>query len=152
MTTALFVGTFDPMIAGQVDIAVRASQMFTRVVVVVEAQTSHKALLSTDERLAWAKEALAKYPTIEVQLGNGTIAEMVKATSATCWVVGMRSAAAVEQIVSGLQPQANAVGVEVVALLADPAHSVVTTALVRDVVKLGGNYHPFVPNGMTLNT
>lgn len=152
MTTALFIGSFDPMIAGQVDIAVRASRMFAKVIVVVEAETTHKPLLSPEQRVAWAKEALAEYPTIDVQLGNGSLPEIVEVTGATCRVVGIRSAAQVDNIVATLQPEADAAGVDIVALLADPAHSFVTTALVRDVVKLGGQYHPFVPKGMTLNT
>lgn len=145
MTVALIVGSFDPLIQGQADLIARTTAIAERVIVAVEATPHHKSLYTFDERVARAKACLAGLPTVEVRPYDGDLAKMVAVSGATVYVVALRGGNEVATIVAELQPMCNALGLELMALLAEPTHAFVTTALVRDVARLGGNIAPFLP-------
>jgi pantetheine-phosphate adenylyltransferase len=89
--------------------------------------------------------ALATQPDVEVRVFTGDLGQLVRETEASVLIVALRSTSDVERTLANLRPVCEAIGVELLALLAEPAHAYVTTALVRDVARLGGDISPFVP-------
>jgi pantetheine-phosphate adenylyltransferase len=130
VSVALVVGSFDPLIRGQVDLIARAARMCGRVVVAVESTPSHRPLLRLDERIERLERAFAPYPHIRVRALDVDLATFVNETRASVYVVALRGAADVEYVLAALQPLCDALGIELMALLAEPAHAFVTTALV----------------------
>ena len=67
MVTAIYPGTFDPITKGHVDIAIRATKLFEKVIVAVADNTSKSTLFSLEERLALASDVLRAYDNIDVK-------------------------------------------------------------------------------------
>lgn len=145
MKVALVTGSFDPIIRGQVDLIVRVAVLCQRVIVAVESVPSHEPLFGIEERLMRARRALTKCETVEVRAFDGNLGRLVSETSARVYAVALRSESDVHTLDSSVRPKCEEAGMELIALLADPAHAFVTTALVRDVARLGGDISPFVP-------
>lgn len=145
MTIALIVGSFDPLIRGQVDLIARTAQIAERVIVAVETTPAHKPLYTLEERLIQFGNVGADFPDVEVYAFDGDWARLVENTGATAYVLALRSAADVEHVTMEIRLLCNSLGLELISLLAEPHHAFVTTALVRDVARLGGDITPFVP-------
>lgn len=145
MTVALIVGSFDPLIQGQVDLITRTAQIAERVILAVETTPAHNPLYTLEERLTQFGNGGADFPEVEVHPFDGDWARLVGGTGATAYVIALRSAADVEHVTTELRPLCNSLGLELISLLAEPHHAFVTTALVRDVARLGGDITPFVP-------
>jgi len=145
VTIALVVGSFDPLIQGQADLIRRVAEIAEHVIVAVEATPAHKPLYTLEERISRVQEAVAAQSTVEVRAYDGDLARLVEETGATAYVVALRSAGDVERVLAEIQPACNALGLEIISLLAEPKYGFVTTALVRDVVRMGGDSRPFVP-------
>jgi len=72
MTVALYAGTFDPITNGHLDIAIRASRLFDKLIVGIYETTAGKRILfTTEERVKMAREATKNYPNIECSLLPG---------------------------------------------------------------------------------
>jgi pantetheine-phosphate adenylyltransferase len=145
VTIALVVGSFDPLIQGQADLIRRVADIAERVIVAVEETPGHPFLYTLQERLQRARQGLAGLPKVEVRPYNGNLGNLVVETHATAYGVALRSGSDVDYVLATLQPICTAHGLELIALLAEPSHAFVTTALVRDVARLGGDITPFVP-------
>ena len=91
MSTALYPGTFDPITFGHIDIAIRASQIFSRVIAVVAQNPGKNPLFSIDERLDLMRNSLKDMPKIEVISYSGLIANCVKEYNASVIIRGLRA-------------------------------------------------------------
>jgi pantetheine-phosphate adenylyltransferase len=143
MTVALVIGSFDPVLKGQVEFIARATTLAERLIIAVEATPAHKPLYSLEERMARLRQSMD--PSIEIRPYDGNLAGLAQATGATAYAIALRSGSDVDRAVAELQPTCTALGLELISFLADPTHAFVTTALVRDVARLGGDITPFVP-------
>lgn len=89
--TALFPGSFDPVHYGHLDIAVRASKLFDRLVVGVYASPDKRTVLFTQsERIEMFSRAVANYPNIEVVGYDGLTVQFAKKIGASVMVRGLR--------------------------------------------------------------
>lgn len=145
MTVALIVGSFDPLIQGQVDLITRTTQIAERVIVAVEATPAHKPLYTLEERLQRTEQGLKALQEVEVRSYDGNLVRLVQETGATAYVIALRSATDVDHVTVEIRPLCESLGLELISMLAEPHHAFVTTALVRDVARLGGDITPFVP-------
>ena len=91
MSIALYPGTFDPITLGHIDLAQRASKMFSKVIAVISENKNKNTLFSADERLLLAQESLKEYPNIEVIKYSGLIVDAVKEYQASTIVRGLRA-------------------------------------------------------------
>lgn len=145
MSIGLIVGSFDPLLRGQVDLIARAFEIIGRVIVAVEVNPSHDPLYSIEERVRRVSREVAAWQGVEVRPYDGNFTKFVAETGATTYIVALRSSVDVEQVIAEIRPLCDANGVELITLLAHPEHAFVTTALVRDVARLGGDITLFVP-------
>lgn len=142
---AVYPGTFDPLTRGHEDLIRRASKIWSKVIVAVAAAHHKKTLFDVQERLYLAKDALAAYPTVEVQSFSGLLQHFVEANGATVVVRGLRAASDFEYefqmagMNRHLMPQ-----VETVFLTPGEQYHFVSATFVREIALLGGDVTQFV--------
>lgn len=142
---AVYPGTFDPMTNGHIDLVHRASPIFQRLVVAVAENPGKGPLFSLEERIALAHEALAGVGNVEIVGFGSLLAEFVREIGAGVILRGLRAVSDFEyefQLASmnrHLIPEA-----ETLFLTPSEAHSFISSTLVREVARLGGDVSGFV--------
>lgn len=148
---ALFPGTFDPFTLGHLDLVRRALRLFDRVTVAVAEHHAKNAIFDVTERLELARASLRDVDGrplagAEVTALSGLLVDGCRRLGAGAVVRGVRSAADLEyERAMALTNRALAPEVETVLLLPDPAFGHVSSTLVRQIARMGGDVAPFVP-------
>ena len=143
---AVFPGTFDPVTLGHLDLIERAAALFDHLTVAVAAHHDKRHVLGVEERLALLEEATADLPNVSVAALDGLLVDGARSMGATAVVRGIRSAADLEyERQLALTNRAMAPDLETVLLLSSPEHAHVSSTLVRQIARLGGDLTPFVP-------
>jgi len=145
---ALYPGSFDPPTLGHLDLIARARRLFDRVVVLVAA-SGKAGLLPADQRAELLRASLADRAGLAdctVETFGGLLVDEVRRRSAVCVVRGVRSAAdyAHEWGLHGVN-RTLLPGFETVWLPARPEMAAVSSSLVRDVARHGGDLSGLVP-------
>ncbi len=152
MTLAVCPGSFDPVTEGHLDLVQRAAALFDEVVVAVASNAAKAALFSHDERAALLRAALARRPGCErvrvEALPGGLLAEHAAALGAVAVVKGVRTAADVEHETPMALVNRHLSGVDTVLLPADPRWAHVSSSLVKEVARLGGDVTGLVPDAV----
>jgi pantetheine-phosphate adenylyltransferase len=143
--TALCPGTFDPVTNGHVDIIERAAQQFDRVVVAVLENPGKQPLFGVEERVAMLKEATADLTGVEVEAFSGLLVEYAKRTGARAIVKGLRAVTDFEYEIQMAQMNQRLGGVETFFMTTAPTWSYLSSSLVREVARFGGDVSGLVP-------
>jgi pantetheine-phosphate adenylyltransferase len=143
--TALCPGTFDPVTNGHVDIIERAAQQFDRVVVAVLDNPGKQPLFGVEERVAMLKEATAGIDRVEVDAFSGLLVEYAKRMGAKVIVKGLRAVTDFEYEIQMAQMNRRLGGVETFFMTTDPTWSYLSSSLVREVARFGGDVEGLVP-------
>jgi pantetheine-phosphate adenylyltransferase len=143
--TALCPGTFDPVTNGHVDIIERAAQQFDRVVVAVLENPGKQPLFGVEERVAMLKEATAELTGVEVDAFSGLLVEYAKRTGARAIVKGLRAVTDFEYEIQMAQMNQRLGGVETFFMTTAPTWSYLSSSLVREVARFGGDVSGLVP-------
>lgn len=142
---AVYPGTFDPITNGHADLVVRASPLFDRIVVGVAESPGKRPALPMDERIALARGILAEVPNVEVRGFDSLLADFVHEVGAGVILRGLRAVSDFEyefQLASmnrHLIPQ-----VETLFLTPAEQYSFISSTLVREIARLGGDVSSFV--------
>ena len=135
---AVFAGSFDPFTLGHLDIVRRASALFDELWVFLAVNASKKYLLSESARLEIARKAVAEIPNVKVDCFDGLTVNFMQRVGAKFLVRGIRGSADVEyeQTVAWnnkvLYPEC-----ETVFLSSAPEHLMVSSTVVRELLKAG---------------
>ena len=144
--SAVYPGTFDPITNGHVDLVARASLLFDTVIMAVAQSPNKQPVFSLEERVAMAEHSLRDYANIRVLGFNGLLARFVDEVKAGVLLRGLRAVSDFEyefQLASmnrHLIPDA-----ETVFLTPSEQFSFISSSLVREVARLGGDVSEFVP-------
>jgi pantetheine-phosphate adenylyltransferase len=142
---AVYPGTFDPITNGHVDLVGRAAPLFERIVVGIAESPGKNPVFSTDERVQLARIALAGYPNVEVRGFDSLLAHFVRDLGAGVVLRGLRAVSDFEyefQLASmnrHLIPE-----VETLFLTPSEQYSFISSSLVREIGRLGGDVTGFV--------
>ncbi|MCL1888342.1 MAG: pantetheine-phosphate adenylyltransferase [Kiritimatiellaeota bacterium] len=147
--TAVYPGTFDPLTLGHLDLILRSSHVFKRVVVAVAA-TSSKAgtMFRLDERMAMAREAVAEagITGVEVEPLDGLLVDYCERRGIGLVVRGLRAYSDFEyEFQMALTNRQLNPRVETLFLMPNEEHSYITASMVREVARFGGRVGDFVP-------
>lgn len=147
MTIALYPGSFDPVTHGHLDIAQRAAALFDEVVIAVYATPDKKRVLfTTEERLELVGEAIKDLPNIRVMSYSGLTVEVAREINAQVIIRGLRMVSDFErEFEMALMNKKLAPDIELVTLMSSLEHQFVSSSLLKEVVKLGGDPNSFVP-------
>ena len=146
MNRVLYPGTFDPITKGHGDLVERASRLFDHVIIAVAASPKKNPLFPLEQRVALAQEVTAHLPNVEVVGFSTLLAHFVKEQNANILLRGLRAVSDFEyefQLASmnrHLIPEA-----ETLFLTPAEQHSFISSTLVREVARLGGDVSGFVP-------
>lgn len=144
--TAIYPGTFDPITNGHIDLVQRATRLFDKVIVGVAESAGKQPVLPIDERIQLARDALKEIHNVEVCGFNNLLVQFVQQQSASVIIRGLRAVSDFEyefQLASmNRHLDAN---VETVFLTPAEQYSYISSSLVREIAKLGGDITPFVP-------
>ena len=143
--TALCPGTFDPVTNGHLDIIGRTSQRFDAVVVGVLENPSKQPLFSLDERVALLGEALRELPNVRVGSFQGLLVDHAKAQGADVIVKGLRAVSDYEYEIQMAQMNVRIGEVETLLMPTNPKWSFLSSSLVKEVARFGGDVEGLVP-------
>jgi len=145
--TAIYPGTFDPMTVGHIDVAQRASKMFDDLIVGVAGDPSQKKtpFFDLDERVAQAKEILSDLSNVQVQPFSGLLVNFAAETNANVIVRGLRAISDFEYEVqiAGVNRHLSP-AIETVFIAASQDYTFLSSSIVKEIAKLGGDYSDFV--------
>ncbi|MGE5461170.1 MAG: pantetheine-phosphate adenylyltransferase [Solirubrobacterales bacterium] len=143
--TALCPGTFDPVTNGHLDIIERAGQRFDAVIVGVLDNPAKQPLFSAEERVQMLKEVSASLPNVSVVSFSGLLVESVKTLGADVVVKGLRALTDFEFEIQMAQMNHALAGVETLFMTTSPAWSFLSSSLVKEVARFGGDVGGLVP-------
>lgn len=143
--TALCPGTFDPVTNGHIDIIERAARRFDALIVGVLDNPSKEPLFGAEERVGMIKEAVHTLGNVEVEAFSGLLVEYVTRRGADVVVKGLRAVTDFEYEIQMAQMNHSLAGVETLFMTTAPQWSFLSSSLVREVAKLGGDVSGLVP-------
>jgi len=146
MPTALYPGTFDPITFGHIDIAVRASKIFRRVVAVVATNPSKNPIFTPEERVEMARESLKDISHIEVIEYSGLIVNCVREYGASAIIRGLRAVSDLDYEFQMAFTNRNMLSsAETVFLMPSAEYTYLNSTLVKQIARHGGEIGSFVP-------
>lgn len=147
--TAIYPGTFDPITLGHVDIVSRAAPMFGELILAVAGSTSKNTVFSADERVELATDVLSRFPNVRIMKFEGLMVDFAKKNGASIILRGLRAVSDFEyefQLAGmnrKLMPEA-----DTVFLPTSEKFTYISSSLVREIAKYGGDIGEFVPPGV----
>ncbi len=145
MKVAVYPGTFDPITNGHTDLVHRASKLFDRVVVAVADSGGKAPICGAEERVALAKLVLRGSPGVEVVLFDNLLVDFVQQIGAGIILRGLRAVSDFEYEfqLAGMNRRL-APDIETVFLTPAEQYSYISSSLVREIARLGGDVSEFV--------
>ncbi|MGF1657301.1 MAG: pantetheine-phosphate adenylyltransferase [Verrucomicrobiales bacterium] len=146
MRLAVYPGSFDPVTRGHLDVIERAAQLFDVVVVAVAVNSQKTSLFSIQERADLMRKATLHLPSIQVATLDGLLVDFAKQQGASAVVRGLRAVSDFEfEFQMALMNRKLAPEIETVFLAPKEDYSYVSSRLVKEVARLGGEVSEFVP-------
>jgi len=143
--TALCPGTFDPVTNGHLDIIERAAQRFDALVVGVLDNPAKQPLFSADERVGLLKEATQDLGNVEVEAFTGLLVGYATRRGIDVVVKGLRAVTDFEFEIQMAQMNHRLAGVETLFMTTSPQWSFLSSSLIKEVARLGGDVSGLVP-------
>ncbi|MBR5279655.1 MAG: pantetheine-phosphate adenylyltransferase [Clostridia bacterium] len=143
----VYPGSFDPLTNGHLDIIRRASKLFDHLIVAVLVNTSKKnAIFTMEERVALIRKCTDQMPNVEVQMFDGLLVDFVKAHQAVAIVKGLRAVSDYEYELqmAALNKHIDK-DVETIFLMADIQNSFLSSSIVKELARHGGDIRGLVP-------
>lgn len=141
---AVCPGSFDPVTRGHLDVIGRAAALFGEVVVAVGRNASKSGFFTVEERVSLVAEACADHGGVRVEVFDGLLVDFCSANGIGVIVKGVRSVADVDYEMQMAQMNARLSGVQTVFLPTAAEFGYVSSSLVREVARLGGDVSPFL--------
>lgn len=144
---AIYAGTFDPYTNGHQDILDRALKIFDEVTVLVAVSPSKKPMFTTDQRLEMLNNQFKDNPQVKVDYWEGLLVDYAKKNKIPNIIRGLRPTGDFEiefQMASmnnKLYPD-----IETVFLMTEGQNYFISSTLVREIYRHGGDISEFVPN------
>ena len=147
MKVALFPGSFDPITLGHLDVIKRALPLFDKIIVAIGTNANKNYMFSLEQRMSWIETSFSGENKIEVLTYEGLTIDFAKSVGAQFLLRGLRNPADFEfEKAISLANQKMASDIETVFLLTSSETSFISSSIVRDVIRNGGDYSLFVPD------
>lgn len=151
MKRALFPGSFDPITLGHYDIIKRGVKLFDEVVVAIGINADKNYMFSIEERKSFIEKAFAHQPKVKVTTYKGLTVDFCKELDAKFILRGLRNPADFEFEKAIAHTNRKLSKIETVFLLTAAKTSYISSSIVRDVIRNGGDYSVLVPESVTVD-
>lgn len=146
MKRAICPGSFDPVTNGHLDIIGRVSRLYDEVVVAVFVNQSKTGLFSVEERMGMLREVTGDYPNVRIDSFQGLTVEYCRTHQISVIVKGLRAVSDFDYELQQSQMNLGLAGVETLFMATNPLYSFLSSSLIKDVAKWGGDVSPHVPD------
>lgn len=146
MKRAIFPGSFDPITLGHYDIIQRGIPLFDELIIAIGINAEKKYMFSLEDRKRFITEAFADQPKIKVLTYEGLTIDFCKKVNANYILRGLRNPADFEFEKAIAHTNRKLSEIETVFLLTSSGKSYISSSIVRDVIRHGGDYSVLVPN------
>jgi len=149
MAIAVFPGSFDPFTKGHLDIVQRGAGLFEKVVIGIGVNASKSRYYPLEQMIAAIKQTTQDLPNVEVQTYQGLTALFAQEVGATYLLRGLRNTTDFEYENSIAQGNRHVVeGLETVFMITDPQLAYISSSVVRDIHRYGGDVSAFLPHSL----
>lgn len=138
-------GSFDPITLGHVEVISRARDLFGEVVVGIGRNSTKNHLFSTDERIDLARRVLSELPGVSVEAIDGLLVDFCHEQGASAIVKGLRFASDFDYELQMAHMNHHAGQVETIFLPAGPTYGTVSSTMMRQIARFGGDVAKFLP-------
>ena len=147
MKRAIYPGSFDPVTNGHLDVITRARKLFDEIVVAVAHNDEKQPLFSLEERLALLGDALGKIDNVRVAQFDGLLVDFAVEQEASAVIRGLRAVSDFEfEFQMALMNRKLAGNVETIFLMPKEEYTYLSSRLVKEIARLGGDVSGFVPH------
>ena len=146
MRRAVCPGSFDPVTNGHLDIVGRASRLFDEVIIGVLINQSKSGLFTIDERIEMLRAVTAGYGNVRVGSFRGLLVDFCRDQQAAVVVKGLRAVSDFDYELQMAQMNIGLAGVETLFMPTNPLYSFLSSSLVKEVAKWGGDVSAHVPD------
>ena len=148
MRKAVFPGSFDPITLGHEDIILRALPLFDEVIIAIGVNASKKYMFSLEQRKSFIEETFKKYENVSVVTYKGLTVDFCKQNNIDYIIRGLRNPADFEFEKAIAHTNRDLAPVETVFLLTAAKTSYISSSIVRDVLRNGGDVSTLVPKAV----
>lgn len=148
MRKAVCPGSFDPITNGHLDVIERASGLFDEVTIAVLVNSSKSGLFTVEERIKMARDAASHLPNVKVDTWSGLLVDYCKANDIRAIVKGLRAVSDFDYELQMAQMNLQLKGVDTLLMATKPAYSFLSSSLVREIARYGGDVSALVPAGV----
>ena len=138
-------GSFDPVTNGHLDIISRASRLYDEVVVAVLINITKKSLFTVEERMEMLREVTSQYGNVRVDSFHGLLVDFCEANGISAVVKGLRAISDFDYELQMAQMNYSMAKVETMFMTTNPLYSFLSSSLIREVAKYGGDVSGLVP-------
>ena len=148
MKRAVFPGTFDPITLGHIDIIERALPLFDELIIAIGVNAEKKTMFSLEERIKFIEEAFKGESKIRVKSYSGLTAKFCVSEKAGFIVRGLRNTTDLNYEQPVAQTNFKMAKVESIFLVCSPEVSNISSTIVRDIIRHGGEFSELVPSSV----
>ena len=150
--TAIFPGSFDPFTIGHESVITRAMPLFDEIIVAIGTNSTKNAYFSIEQRMKMIRDVFSDTNKIKIESYQGLTVEYCRKKRARYLLRGLRTSSdfeyerAIAQTNKAMYPE-----LESVFLLTLPEHTHINSAIVREIIRLGGDASQFIPRAIDLS-
>lgn len=146
MRRAIYPGSFDPITNGHLDVIERASKLFDEVIVAVAHNVEKQPLFTLEERLEILRNIIGTRPTVRIGQFEGLLVDFAITEKATAVIRGLRAVSDFEfEFQMALMNRKLQGSVETIFLMPKEDYTYLSSRLVKEIARLGGDVSKFVP-------
>jgi pantetheine-phosphate adenylyltransferase len=145
---AVCPGSFDPITNGHLDVIERASHLFDEVVIAVLVNNSKSSLFTIEERIVLARDCVKHLPNVKVDMWSGLLVDYCRENKVDAIVKGLRAVSDFDYELQMAQMNLQLKGVDTLLMATKPAYSFLSSSLVREIARYGGDVSNLVPAGV----
>ncbi len=147
MKIAVYPGSFDPVTNGHLDVIRRAARLFDRLIVAVGRNRGKNPVFSVEERQVHLRQICQGLDNVRIAAFDGLLTDAVREFEAVAVVRGLRAVSDFEwEFQMALMNRELLPACETIFMMPSPEYSFVSSTMIREIARFGGDISPFVPD------